>query len=651
MSVQRIRTKVLAAATALVLGGGLFAGLAPLASRASSHREAPLTAADPQIDNTDVYAFVSPDRPDSVTLVSSWIPFEEPAGGPNFYLWAEHTNYDINIEQRRRYQRRHHVPLEVHDALPQPEHVPLQHGSGHVAERPRPEHLPDVRPLEDRERSQEPPARTTRSWRRATWAPRPCRTTTATCSTTPPRSSADRTRPTAGSVNPTTRSSSTSACSTSCTGRTSPRPATTRCPGSTSTRSRCRCRRRTSPRAASRRSASGARHRVRACGSRTATARSRSRARSSRSRAWACPLVNEVVVPVGLKDYFNSSKPKADGAALPLVQDPELPHLLNAVYGTDIPDSDPDTAGIQRADLIQVFLTGCPDAEPARARQGQRDAAAEHGDRAVLERRARRLGVIGGDAGRASRTAVACPTTSSTSSLRVVLGVLLPDHQALADTIGDGVDANDVPFLNAVPLRGLPVLRVGHVAAQLIQRIREGSGPSGRTPPPTTERRGATEMKRVVRIGGAAALAAALFVAGGIGAVPFGRRRCGAGVGPGRAADVRGHVARARDRRLARSDDREPPVAAARAARPTGRRSHRSASRTCNRRASTADPSYYPKAQGVLAALARAGAGRQLRGHGGHGRARRRPARLRRRAAVGRAGEVRSTRTTATSTA
>ena len=75
MSVHRIRNRVLAATTALVVGGGLFAGLAPLASRASSHREAPLTAADPQIDNTDVYAFVSPDRPDSVTLVSSWIPF------------------------------------------------------------------------------------------------------------------------------------------------------------------------------------------------------------------------------------------------------------------------------------------------------------------------------------------------------------------------------------------------------------------------------------------------------------------------------------------------------------------------------------------------------------------------------------------------
>ena len=97
LSVHRIRNRVLAATTALVVGGGLFAGLAPLASHASSHREAPLTAADPQIDNTDVYAFVPDSAPGKVALVGSWIPFEEPAGGPNFYLWAEHTNYDINI--------------------------------------------------------------------------------------------------------------------------------------------------------------------------------------------------------------------------------------------------------------------------------------------------------------------------------------------------------------------------------------------------------------------------------------------------------------------------------------------------------------------------------------------------------------------------
>src|SRR5438128_12366769 len=83
---------------AVALVAGVFAGLGPLAGNASSHREAPLTSADPQIDGTDLYAFVSPDKPDTVTLISNWIPFEEPAGGPNYYAFATHTYYDINID-------------------------------------------------------------------------------------------------------------------------------------------------------------------------------------------------------------------------------------------------------------------------------------------------------------------------------------------------------------------------------------------------------------------------------------------------------------------------------------------------------------------------------------------------------------------------
>lgn len=90
--------KTVAAVAVAALGVGVFAGLAPLSGGASSHREAPLTAQEPQIDNTDVYAFVSPDRPDTVTLISNWIPFEEPAGGPNFYFFNPQTEYDIKID-------------------------------------------------------------------------------------------------------------------------------------------------------------------------------------------------------------------------------------------------------------------------------------------------------------------------------------------------------------------------------------------------------------------------------------------------------------------------------------------------------------------------------------------------------------------------
>ena len=70
----------------------------PAGLSASSHREAPLIAGDPRADNTDVYAFVSPDDDDTVTLIANWIPFEEPNGGPNFYPWAENTRYNINVD-------------------------------------------------------------------------------------------------------------------------------------------------------------------------------------------------------------------------------------------------------------------------------------------------------------------------------------------------------------------------------------------------------------------------------------------------------------------------------------------------------------------------------------------------------------------------
>lgn len=72
--------------------------LVPGAASASSHREAPLISGTPQYDNTDVYAFVSPDKPDTTTIVANWIPFEEPAGGPNFYTFADDAQYDIHID-------------------------------------------------------------------------------------------------------------------------------------------------------------------------------------------------------------------------------------------------------------------------------------------------------------------------------------------------------------------------------------------------------------------------------------------------------------------------------------------------------------------------------------------------------------------------
>jgi hypothetical protein len=63
----------------------------------SSHREAPEIAKDPVADSTDVYAFVSPDAPDTVTLIANYIPLQEPAGGPNFYEFDESVTYEIHV--------------------------------------------------------------------------------------------------------------------------------------------------------------------------------------------------------------------------------------------------------------------------------------------------------------------------------------------------------------------------------------------------------------------------------------------------------------------------------------------------------------------------------------------------------------------------
>src|SRR5712671_5611935 len=64
----------------------------------SSHREAPEISKDPVADNTDVYAFVSPDLPATVTLITNYIPLEGPAGGPNFYEFGDDVLYEIYVD-------------------------------------------------------------------------------------------------------------------------------------------------------------------------------------------------------------------------------------------------------------------------------------------------------------------------------------------------------------------------------------------------------------------------------------------------------------------------------------------------------------------------------------------------------------------------
>ena len=451
---SKIRTRIVAAAASLTVGAGLFAGLGPMSSLASSHREAPLVSADPQIDNTDVYAFVSPDRPDSVTLVSSWIPFEEPAGGPNFYLWAEKTNYDINISNdggsnadityRWRFTTHFRNPNTFLyntgpvTSLNDPDlNIYQTYDLWKIARGHKTRLLNDARVAPSNVGEGSMPGYNGDLFDAATeqygtsgnpsysWVGQsddPFFLDLRVFDLLYGGDLSEVGDDTLAGFNVNTFALQVP------TGELTKGDEPVIGIWSTASRRSVRI--------------------ENGSGGQTF------RGKTVQVSRLGSPLVNEVVIPVGLKDYFNSSKPAADGAALPLVQDPELARLLNAVYGTEIPDSDPDMAGTQRADLISVFLTGVEDLNmPANV------AASEmlrlNTSIVPCTDACSTLGVLGGDvAGFPNGRRLSDDVVDE--ALRVVLGVLLDPHQALADTIGDGVDANDVSFNTEFPYVAYP---------------------------------------------------------------------------------------------------------------------------------------------------------------------------------------------------
>src|SRR5439155_13408761 len=88
-----------AAASAALIFALASRGGSPSAAQASSHREAPLISEDPSADSTDTYAFRSPDKPDTVTLIANLIPGEDPAAGPNWYTFSPSARYDIYADK------------------------------------------------------------------------------------------------------------------------------------------------------------------------------------------------------------------------------------------------------------------------------------------------------------------------------------------------------------------------------------------------------------------------------------------------------------------------------------------------------------------------------------------------------------------------
>jgi hypothetical protein len=95
------RPLVIAAALGAAVAAAVAAAVTsagPSGARASSHREAPLISEDPGADLTDVYAFRSPDKPDTVTIMANVLPGEDPAAGPNWYTFSPSARYNLKID-------------------------------------------------------------------------------------------------------------------------------------------------------------------------------------------------------------------------------------------------------------------------------------------------------------------------------------------------------------------------------------------------------------------------------------------------------------------------------------------------------------------------------------------------------------------------
>jgi hypothetical protein len=161
------------------------------------------------------------------------------------------------------------------------------------------------------------------------------------------------------------------------------------------------------------------------------------------------PLVNEVVIPMGVKDTFNSLIPSQDAAALPFVLDPEVPKLLKALFGINSPPA-------PRNDLVTIFLKGIPGlnqppkvkpSEMLRLNTGIPPSASPNP-----------LGVLGGDiAGFPNGRRVGDDVTDV--ALRVMAGAtpLTPQfNTGINAQLTDGVSGNDVPYLSQFPYLASP---------------------------------------------------------------------------------------------------------------------------------------------------------------------------------------------------
>jgi hypothetical protein len=443
-----MRTPILGISLIFMVALGLMPG------QASSHREAPLLAMDPTADNTDLYAFVSPEQPDSVTLIANFIPFQKPDGGPNFYSFDPNVVYEIHIDNNGdavediTYQWR--FTTEVRNP------ATFLYNTGPVTT------------LDD-------PDLNVRQFYRLTRIDGPRRSGTVTELSgrlpVPPPNIGPRSTPNYGGIGGGIQQlpgnirafagqrdegfyvdlgifdllgvgsgqieDSTAGFNVSSLAIMVPKSALAR-GGTTPTNP-------ADPSAIIGVWSTASRFATRTL---TPGGQTHSGNLVQVSRL-GNPLVNEAVIDLARKDAFNSLEPTGDAAALDRVTDPEVPKLLKAVFNVDSPPA-------PRNDLVTIFLTGIPGLnQPANVRAAEMLRL----NMAIPPASSPSpLGVLGGDlAGFPNGRRVGDDVLDII--LRGAAGAtpLTPAfNRSPNNTLGDGVVGNDVPYLTAFPYLGIP---------------------------------------------------------------------------------------------------------------------------------------------------------------------------------------------------
>ena len=429
-------------------------GLAMMPGQASSHREAPLTAMDPTADNTDVYAFVSPDEPDKVTLIANFIPFQKPDGGPNFFSFDPNVVYEIMVDNNG--DAVEDVTFQWRFATEVRNPATFLYNTGTVT-------------------SWDDPDLNIRQSYRLTRVDGPRRTGTVRELSgrlpVPPPNIGPRSTPNYGAlpggvqqlpgdirvfagqrdegfyvdlgifdllgVGSGQIEDSTAGFNVSSLAIQMPKSALARGGATPASPS--------DPNAIIGVWSTASRFATRTL---TPGGQTHSGNLIQVSRL-GMPLVNEAVIDLARKDVFNAIEPTSDAAALDRVTDPEVPKLLKAIFNVDSPPA-------PRNDLVTIFLTGIPGLnQPANVRPAEMlrlNMAIPPSSNPST------MGVLGGDlAGFPNGRRVGDDVLDIVLQAAAGATPLTPAfNRSPNNTLGDGVNRNDMPYLTVFPYLGIP---------------------------------------------------------------------------------------------------------------------------------------------------------------------------------------------------